>query len=124
MSNFLLGNLFLAGSILLGSSSQIVFKRIASSINIEEYTWSALKPFMSIQNLAGLGIGGVLLVAGFVFWLLALTKLDLVYAYPVACSSLVLVSLLSVVLLGETLTPLMIVGTCFILLGVALMIPS
>ena len=63
-------------------------------------------------------------VAGFGFWVLALARLELSYAYPIACSSILFVALLSTVFLGEPMTPKMWVGTVMILVGVILLTPQ
>ena len=65
-----------------------------------------------------------MLVAGFLFWILCLVRLELSYAYPVACSSVLFVSLFSVIFLGETVTPRMWIGTAFILVGLVLLMPK
>jgi drug/metabolite transporter (DMT)-like permease len=62
-------------------------------------------------------------VTGFAFWLMCLARLPLGYAYPVACSSIVIVALLGVVFLGEAITPRMLGGTLLIVLGVWLVTP-
>jgi uncharacterized membrane protein len=65
-----------------------------------------------------------MIVGGFVFWTLSLTKLNLSYAYPIACSSALLVAFLSAAVLGETVTLKTWMGTLLIVLGTALIVPS
>ena len=65
----------------------------------------------------------LLLVSGFLFWVLSLTRLDLSYAYPIACSSVLLVALMSAIFLGEAVTLRMWSGTVLILIGIALLTP-
>ena len=66
----------------------------------------------------------VLLVAGFLFWVMSLSRLDVSYAYAVACSSALIVTFLGVVFLGETVSPKMWWGTVMIVLGTVLLAPS
>jgi drug/metabolite transporter (DMT)-like permease len=66
---------------------------------------------------------GVMIVAGFIFWTFSLTKLNLSYAYPIACSSALLVALLSAFLLGEAVTVKTWLGTGMIVVGTALLVP-
>jgi drug/metabolite transporter (DMT)-like permease len=63
----------------------------------------------------------VLLVAGFLLWVLCLTKLDLSYAYPVVCSSVLLVAFFSGLFLGETITVRTWCATALILAGLVLL---
>lgn len=64
-------------------------------------------------------LGGLALYAcGTVFWVAALSRVDLSYAYPFASLSYVLMLLASWQLLDETVTLPRIVGTTIIALGV------
>ena len=103
ISQFWSGNLFLLISILLGSGSQVVFK---AAFNITGPLGPGL--LLSPQVLSGkvivlLALAFAMLVGGFIFWALCLSRLDLSYAYPLACASALLVALLSALFLGEAL---------------------
>ncbi len=64
-------------------------------------------------------VGGLFLYAsGTVFWLAALSRVDLSYAYPFASMSYILMLAAAWQLFGETITPLRIVGTLIIAAGV------
>lgn len=52
------------------------------------------------------------------FWLAAMTKFQISYAYPFMSAAFVLVLVVSVLLLGETLNIYKIFGTVLILLGI------
>jgi uncharacterized membrane protein len=52
---------------------------------------------------------------------LCLTKLDLSYAYPVVCSSVLLVAFFSGMFLGETITLRTWLATALILIGLAIL---
>jgi len=57
---------------------------------------------------------------GFLLWIVALSKLPLVYVYPFTMLTFLMVGAGSVFLLGEKLTPLGLLGWMVILLGVFL----
>jgi len=64
-------------------------------------------------------VGGLLLyVCGTVFWLAALSRVDLSYAYPFASLSYILMLGASWLIFGENITPLRLVGTLAIAIGV------
>ena len=69
-------------------------------------------------------IAGSLLVAGFVLWALCLSRLSLSYAYPVASTSVLLIAIFSVVVLGEAINLRMWAGTALILVGIVLLRPA
>jgi drug/metabolite transporter (DMT)-like permease len=62
--------------------------------------------------------GLALYVCGTVFWLAALSRVDLSYAYPFASLSYVLMLIASWQLFNETITPLRLIGTLVIAIGV------
>jgi drug/metabolite transporter (DMT)-like permease len=64
----------------------------------------------------------VLAVALFVIWLLALTRLELSLALPLASVAIVINALGTGLALGETLTPIRIAGVIVIAVGVALVL--
>lgn len=55
------------------------------------------------------------------FWMAAMTKFDISYAYPFMSLSFVLVFLLSVLLFGEPLTIKKVMGISFIVFGIIVM---
>lgn len=66
-------------------------------------------------------IGGLTLyVCGTVFWLAALSRVDLSYAYPFASVSYVIMLTASWLLFNENITPLRLAGTLIVMLGVFL----
>lgn len=70
--------------------------------------------FTDLLVLSGLGAA---VVAG-AFWMLAIERTDLGYAYPFMALSFVLVPVASVVLFGERLPPLQLIGLLLIVIGV------
>ncbi|MFZ1770777.1 MAG: EamA family transporter [Caldilinea sp.] len=66
-------------------------------------------------------IGGLALyVGGTVFWLAALSRVDLSFAYPFASLSYVVMLTASWLLFNENITPLRLAGTLVVMLGVLL----
>lgn len=124
MSQFWSGNLFLLMSILLGSGSQIVFKALFNITGPLKPAMLLSPQILTAKVIVLLGLAFAMLVGGFVFWTLSLSRLDLSYAYPLACASALLVALFSVLFLGEVLTAKAILGTVLIVLGTAFIIPS
>ncbi len=57
--------------------------------------------------------------AGGVSWIVAMTKLDLSYAYPYVASTFIIVPLLAAFLLGEHISIGTMVGTVLIISGIA-----
>lgn len=122
MSSFSYGNLFLIISILLGAVSQVLFKLI---FNMTGPLTPAL--FYSPQLLNGrimvlAALAFAMLVGGFICWTLSLSRLDLSYAYPLACTSILFVAFLGVLFLGETLSAKAIVGMVLVVIGTALIV--
>jgi len=85
---------------------------------------SFVDSFFSSGSALHLAIVLVLLVAGFLFWVMSLSRLDISYAYAVACSSALVVTFLGVVFLGETVSYKMWLGTVLIVVGTVLLAPS
>jgi drug/metabolite transporter (DMT)-like permease len=123
MSGFVVGNVFLLTSLLLASVSQVAMKALLNRMDMQELSLSALRQ-QDLGVFAMAAVIGAMIVGGFLFWTLSLTKLNLSYAYPIACSSALLVALLSAVFLGETMTLKTWMGTLLIVIGTALIIPS
>jgi len=65
-------------------------------------------------------IGLLIYVCGTLFWLVALSRVDLSYAYPFASLSYVVMLAASYFLFHENITPMRLLGTGVICLGVIL----
>lgn len=108
-------------SVLGGALGQILLKKGMSSMGPLTLTTSqtisivwkmATNPYV----IFGLGI----YVLGTVFWLSALSRVDLSYAYPFASLSYVIMLMASWWLFGENITLLRIIGSIIIIIGVIL----
>ena len=124
MSRFLLGNLFLLLSLFSAAGGHILLKAVIDDVKSTGINREMLRLLLSGERLVRGGLGGFLIVVAFVFWMLALTKLDLSYAYPIACSSVLLVTIFSAVFLGEPVTARTYLASALILVGIALLMPS
>jgi drug/metabolite transporter (DMT)-like permease len=69
-------------------------------------------------------IGLVIYVCGTVFWLAALSRVDLSYAYPFASLSYIVMLVASWQLFNEDITPIRLLGTIVVGLGVFLISQS
>ena len=107
---------------ILETISQLCFKKSAithTGINIKYFNDififlkdTFLSPFLWL---------GILSIAGaFILWIIALSRIDLSVAIPIASLSYILVSLTSVIFLHEKISMLRWAGIMFILCGVML----
>lgn len=124
MSRFLIGNLFLAASILLASFAQVVIKALMSELDENASFSVKLEQMLAGGRLWRAVLAGTMVVSGFLCWVVCLSRLDLSYAYPIACGSALIVAILSVVFLGETVTWRMWAGTLLILGGTLFLTPA
>ncbi len=123
MSRFVLGNVFLAASIGCAALSQVLLKAVLRGSDPGDLR-ALLGALFASGRGATSGLALVLVASGFVCWLQALTRLDLSYAYPIACASILVVAFLSWLVLGEPLSARAWVGTLLVLAGVALLAPG
>lgn len=111
-------------SMLFGVVGQLFIKRGLNNLGALDFAaglvGSYLRVFLSPLVILGLGI----YVLGVFFWLYALSKVDLSYAYPFVSLSYVLVILASWMFLGEHITPLRGAGVAAICVGVLLIARS
>lgn len=123
LSPFATGNLMLMASMLCSALGQIMIKRVINATDFSQFSLASLKQFTAPNLFLQGNLGAIFVVGGFLFWVAALAKLDLNYAYPIASSSVLLVTLLSGLFLGEQLTLRIWLGTALIVLGVYLLLP-
>ncbi len=123
MSKFLVGNLYLLIFMVLSSASQVLLKDLIDQAPPFQLSWDWLRSFAAGPALARCFAAVAMMGVGFVCWLLCLTRLSLSYAYPIACASVFLVTLFSLLFLDETITPRIWAGTALIVVGIVLLIP-
>jgi drug/metabolite transporter (DMT)-like permease len=124
MSSFVVGNLFLVGSMACNAGSQLLIKKVLDEVRDDTSGGSALQLFLVPDRLLRGGIGMFMVVMGFVLWLLCLSRLELAYAYPVASTAVVFITFFSAIFLGEVVTARMWLGTACVVVGVILVGPS
>lgn len=124
MSKFMLGNVFLLLSMLLTSASQILIKELVDQAQPFQLSWEWLRSFTTPAMLLRSGVAAATVGAGLGCWLLCLTRLNLSYAYPIACTSVLLVTFFSAYFLGEAITFRTWLGTGLIVAGIVLLIPA
>lgn len=108
-------------SVLAGATGQILLKHGMTAIG--EVTINADQVLSVLFRLATnpFIVGGLGLYAGgTIFWLAALSRVDLSYAYPFASLSYVVMLLAAWFLFNEHITPLRLLGTLIVGIGVLL----
>jgi len=107
-------------SMLLGVTGQLFIKRGLNSLGRLDFAAGLVGSYMKVflSPLVLLGLATYFL--GVFFWLYALSKVDLSYAYPFVSLSYVLVIVASWAFLGEQITPLRGAGVAAICVGVVL----
>ena len=101
------------GQLLLKKGMNSVGSITLSTSQIVSITWKMVtNPYVFI--------GLIIYIAGTVFWLAALSRVDLSYAYPFASLSYVVMLVASWMMFGEQITLSRIIGTVVIGIGVLL----
>jgi drug/metabolite transporter (DMT)-like permease len=122
MKPFVVGNICLVLSILSTAAGQVVIKALSTGLPAGIPPAETCRLLLLTDRVWRAGLAALLVVAGFAFWILGLHRLPLSYAYPLACSSALVVTLLSVVFLGEHVGWRLWTGTLLIALGAALVV--
>jgi drug/metabolite transporter (DMT)-like permease len=110
---------YILASGVLGVAGQILLKRAMTtlgplSLQLDGLPGLALALVLNPLVVLGLAV----YLSGTALWLLALSRVDLSFAYPFASLNYILVLLASWLLLGERPTPLRLAGVALICLGV------
>lgn len=117
--------IYILPSVFLGVIGQLLLKRgmmamgplSLSGTNIMSLIWSI---FTNPWVIAGLA----LYVSGTLFWLIALSRADLSFAYPFAALSMALIIVSSHFIFGDTISGLRLVGIGAIIVGVMIVARS
>jgi drug/metabolite transporter (DMT)-like permease len=103
----------------LGVTGQLVIKRGLVALGSQALRPDGVLGFLASLALNPMIVGGLAIyVLGTLFWLVALSRLDLSYAYPFASLNYVLVLLASWFVLGELPSATRLAGVALICLGV------
>ena len=108
-------------SVLAGAVGQIMLKRGMSSMGPLTFAFSELGSMLWRIGTNPFVIGGLAIyVSGTLFWLMALSRVELSYAYPFASLSYVVMLIASWLLFREEISVMRLAGTLVIGLGVLL----
>lgn len=108
-------------SVVAGAVGQIMLKKGMSSIGAITISFDQIFNILwRIGTNPYVMVGLVIYVVGVVFWLGALSRVDLSYAYPFASLSYLVMLLASWQLFNENITPFRLIGTLVVCLGVFL----
>ncbi len=113
-------------SVAMSALAQITLKygmsssRVANVLIQDDRAATLLTIATQPQIIGGLALYG----AGAVLWLFVLAKIDVSVAYPFVGLGFILTMLLGVILLGEQVTMLRVVGTLMVFAGVILVARS
>jgi drug/metabolite transporter (DMT)-like permease len=108
-------------SVLAGAVGQIMLKKGMSSMGPLTFAFSELGSILLRIGTNPFVIGGLAIyVSGTLFWLMALSRVDLSFAYPFASLSYVVMLVASWLLFRENISGMRLLGTLVIGLGVFL----
>jgi drug/metabolite transporter (DMT)-like permease len=108
-------------SVLAGAVGQILLKKGMGSMGPLTLTLNQLGNVLwRIGTNPYVIVGLAIYVSGTVFWLTALSRVDLSYAYPFASLSYIVMLAASWLLFKEHITPLRLMGSLVVCLGVFL----
>jgi drug/metabolite transporter (DMT)-like permease len=108
-------------SVLAGAVGQIMLKKGMSSMGPLTFAFSELGSLLWRIGTNLFVVGGLAIyVSGTLFWLMALSRVPLSYAYPFASLSYVVMLVASYLLFREDISVMRLVGTLVIGLGVFL----
>ena len=128
MSDRTAGLLYIGAMVLLSFAFQYHMKVLANELAPVLSRTAGLtdkaQGLLQAPVMGRLAVVGILAASLFVIWLLALTKLDLSLALPLASIALVVNAVGSGLLLGEQLSALRIGGVLVVAVGIAMVLKS
>ena len=117
--------IYILVSVLLGAVGQILLKKGMTNMGAITLTLNQLPATLwGMATNLYVVFGLLLYVTGTVFWLSALSRVDLSYAYPFASLSYVIMLVASWFLFHENITVMRLLGTLVVALGVFLISKS
>jgi drug/metabolite transporter (DMT)-like permease len=112
-------------AVLASATGQVLLKKGMSSMGALTLSSNQLVSILwRIGTNPFVLVGLVIYVCGTLFWLAALSRVDLSYAYPFASLSYILMLLASWLLFSENITAVRLLGTVVVGLGVLLISQS
>ena len=117
--------IYILVSVLLGAVGQILLKKGMTNMGAITLTLNQLPATLwGMATNLYVVFGLLLYVTGTVFWLSALSRVDLSYAYPFASLSYIVMLIASWQLFNEDIAPIRLLGTIVVGLGVFLISQS
>lgn len=108
-------------SVITGAVGQVMLKKGMTTLGPLVISLKEIPPLvLKIAMNPFIFFGLLIYVGGILFWLVALSRVDLSFAYPFASLSYVLMFLASWLFLNEQITMLRIIGSLVIILGVVI----
>ncbi len=108
-------------SVIAGAAGQLLLKKGMSTMGPLTLSLGQLLPLIwRLATNPYVVFGLAVYMGGTLFWLTALSRVDLSYAYPFASFSYVVMLVASWRLFGEDVTPLRVLGSLVIMAGVFL----
>lgn len=105
--------------VLAGATGEILLKHGMNQVGVVTLSLHDLVGVLWRMGTNPFVLGGLALyVGGALFWLAALSRVDLSYAYPFASLSYIVMLIASWQLLSEQITPPRVIGTMIIAAGV------
>lgn len=115
---------FIVIAVAIGIVGQLLVKKGLNSLGNLNFSLGLLETYIKIFLSPLVILGSLTYFASVFFWVYALTKVDLSFAYPFLALSYVLILLCSWVFLGEHIPLIRWVGVVVICLGVLLVARS
>jgi len=113
--------IYILVSVLMGAAGQVLLKRGMSSMGPLTLDVSQLGRIIWSIGTNPFVIGGLAVyVTSTLFWLIALSRVDLSYAYPFVSLSYILMLVASWQLFSENISLLRLIGSFIVILGVLL----
>ncbi len=121
MTHRILDYLYILATIIFTVYGQLILKwRIENFGSLPTEALDKLKFLLSLLLDPAIFSGFAAAFLASLAWMAAMTKFELSYAYPFMSLNFVLVMLLSIVILGESISVLKAIGVSFIVLGTVL----
>lgn len=117
-----MGYLFIFGTIFFTVYGQLILKwKIDQYGSMPEFWFDKLLFLLQLLLNPWILSGFLSAFIASLFWMAAMTKFDISYAYPFMSLSFILVFLLSVTLFGEPITGKNVIGMSLIVVGIIIM---
>jgi|OpeIllAssembly_1097287.scaffolds.fasta_scaffold103777_2 drug/metabolite transporter (DMT)-like permease len=112
--------LFILVAVTINVAGQLIIKMGLNRLGALDFSQGAVNAYQRMLLSPYVLLGSFTYAISILFWLYALSKVELSYAFPFLALSYVLILLVSWLFLGEQVTPLRIAGVLVICFGVFL----